>query len=490
MESVVNDIARVGGMPGAVATAHPRATEAALSILADGGSAVDAAICAQAVIAVVLPQAAGLGGDMLGLVRTPSGIVHAINGTGLSPRQAPSEWTADGGGSVTVPGAVDAWSAAHGQWGRLPLRHILAPAIEAARSHRVDASVVAAAEEQRARLITYGAERWTLLQLRAGDSWSQPELADLLTSIVENGSGAFYCGPAAQALVAAVVSTGGSLSLEDLESHGIEVTRPVEIPWNDGRLYVQPPSSQGVLLAMAAQWLDRHYGELGDDEWDHVLVEVTEAAFEHRDDAAGDANRLLSLSLEVDRSRAGRRGGPRGYLHTAGVAVADSEGWVVSSLVSVFDDFGSAVYVPELGIVLNNRAAGFTAGENAPRPRARPVHTLAPALLVDRHGQPLALATPGADGQVQTLVQVISALRRGSAGVDAAVRMPRWRSQDGTLLIERGHPARAELEARGHDTVEMPHGDPIFGAMVAAGIESGRPFAAADPRRNVSMGVR
>src|SRR6185295_344565 len=100
--------------------------------------------------------------------------------------------------------------------------------------------------------------------------------------------------------------------------------------------------------------------------------------------AQGEA--LLAHSLAIDFNKASHRGGPRAYLHTAGVAAADAQGDVVSSLVSVFDDFGSCVFVPELGITLNNRAGGFTTGANSAAPGKRPVHTLAPALLTTPQG--------------------------------------------------------------------------------------------------------
>ena len=187
----------------------------------------------------------------------------------------------------------------------------------------------------------------------------------------------------------------------------------------------------------------------------------------------------------MNPERASRRGGPRAYLHTAGVATADRHGMVVSSLISVFDDFGSAVFVPEAGIVLNNRAASFTDGDNAPAPGKRPVHTLAPALLEQGVGSILALATPGADGQVQTLLQVLSHLRYTGQDLALGLAAPRGRSESGQLLIEAGHHATAELRRRGHDVIERAPGDAVFGGVVAAGFTGGAPYAAADWRRAI-----
>jgi gamma-glutamyltranspeptidase/glutathione hydrolase len=214
---------------------------------------------------------------------------------------------------------------------------------------------------------------------------------------------------------------------------------------------------------------------------------LTNAAFAHRDEvAAGSA--LLARELPIDLERAANRGGPRAYLHTAGVACADAQGMVVSSLVSVFDDFGSAVFVPQLGITLNNRAGGFTAGDNQAAPGKRPVHTLAPAMLRLPLGM-LALATPGADGQVQTLLQVLMALHGGESDLATAIAKPRWRSENGGLLIEASHPHVQALRTLGHRITPCTDGDSRFGAVVCAGFLAAQTVAAADWRRQTAAGI-
>jgi gamma-glutamyltranspeptidase/glutathione hydrolase len=191
----------------------------------------------------------------------------------------------------------------------------------------------------------------------------------------------------------------------------------------------------------------------------------------------------------VDPEKSSRRAGPRAYLHTAGVAVADSRGQVVSSLISVFDDFGSGVFVPELGIVLNNRAAGFTRGHNQAGASKRPVHTLAPCLVQAANGSTLALATPGADGQIQTLLQVLTALEKPGTSLADAIARPRWRSQEGHLMVEPGLPSTTDLRARDHDVREGTSGADMFGAVVAAGHDADGSWAAADWRRTTAAGV-
>ena len=256
--------------------------------------------------------------------------------------------------------------------------------------------------------------------------------------------------------------------------------------WGEFELATQPPMAQGVLLNMALQG----FGRLGDVPRaleDHAAIELTTAAFAYRDRIA-QGTALLALELPIDLTRAANRAGPRAYLHTAGVAAVDGEGMVVSSLVSVFDDFGSCVFVPELGCTLNNRGGGFTAGDNQASPGKRPVHALAPALVQTPQGA-LALATPGADGQVQTLLQVLIGLGRDGLDLAQAIARPRWRSENGELLIEHSHNGIAALQALGHRVAPRSDGDLRFGAVVSAGWIDGEPIAAADWRRDAAAGV-
>jgi gamma-glutamyltranspeptidase/glutathione hydrolase len=238
---------------------------------------------------------------------------------------------------------------------------------------------------------------------------------------------------------------------------------------------------------MALQWWEQQAAAgrpVRPQDLDHVAVELTASVFGSRDRCAADGEALLGVPLEVDRDRASGRAGPRPYLHTTGVAVADGDGTVVSSLVSVFDDFGSCTYVPEGGFVLNDRAGGFTGPPNEHGPGRRPVHTLAPVLL-EHEGTVTALATPGADGQVQTLLQVLCRLRDGAVLADA-VAAPRWRSEDGRLLVERSHPAAPALAGRGHELSVLDDGDERLGAVVTATAGPGGPSAVGDWRREVA----
>ena len=160
----------------------------------------------------------------------------------------------------------------------------------------------------------------------------------------------------------------------------------------------------------------------------------------------------------------------------------------MSSLVSVFDDFGSCIFVRQGGFVLNNRAQGFTKGANRPRPSAYPVHTLAPA-LIETEKMALGLATPGADGQVQALLQILTHFILCSQSLSTAIDASRWRSEHGRLLIESDHTSIEPLRECGHDILALPAGDSRFGGVVCAGTENGTPFAVGDWRREVCTGV-
>ncbi|WP_375451688.1 gamma-glutamyltransferase [uncultured Devosia sp.] len=477
--------ALAGGV-GAVSAAHPLAVTAAQDMLQAGGSAVDAAIAAQAVIAVVAPDAAGLGGDGFYLVRTPDRAVHAVNGAGRTGR-ALAEGPTGPAAAVTVSGLVAAWGDLSRSWGRLSLAQVLAPAIRLARMGiRIDRGLADSVTAQRRRLLTGGAERWPLLHLGEGAHWEQPELAATLDQLAKAGSQYFYRGAFANRIAATIQRHGGSLDAQDFANHASVRERPLALDWGGLTVHVQPPASQGILLLMALQGLER-LGPLDPALRDHAAIELIGSIFEHRH-RVGEGAALLELEHQINFAQASNRAGPRAYLHTAGVCCADADGMVVSSLMSVFDDFGSAVFVPEGGFVLNNRADGFTATPNDLAPDKAPIHTLAPIMVSDDR-LCLGLATPGADGQVQTLLQVLCACVADELDLAAAIHRPRWRSENGLLLIETGHALADALAKRGHKIQAMAFGDMRAGSVMSAGFLQDMPFAVADWRRHGWSGI-
>lgn len=476
----------VQGDRGAAATGHPVATGVAQSVLASQGNAVDAAIAAQAALCVLLPQSCGLGGDGLTIVRHPDGTSRAYLGAGATPA-AGHPPVRDDGSSVTVPGVVHAWQTLAREEGTLPLGELLTPAGTLAEEGAVlGHSVGSAAVVHRQRLERGGAAGWEVVG--AGSSRRRvrlPTLARILRDIGKRGADAFYRGPLSEAITSAVRQYGGSLSTDDLAEHTTPMGEPIDVSWQGLVVRLMPPPSQALLLGCALVGLER-LAPLAEDLLDHACVELIKSAFVHRSEVhRGRA--LLEQAFDIDLDRASRRAGPRGNLHTVGVATADREGTIVSSLVSLFDDFGSGTFVPEGGFVLNNRAAGFTDPPNHYRPGTRPVHTLSP-ILIERGSSVTALATPGADGQVQTLLQVLVGTACRSLDLPAAVGRPRWRCEEGRLLVEASLEGADRLASLGHDIHRLPNGADQFGALVAAGIEDGVPFALADHRREAWTG--
>lgn len=475
------------GALGAVATAHPLASMAGQLQLAAGGSAADAVIAAQAVLAVVAPEAGGLGGDAFAIVREGTAEPVAINAAGRSALRLPADVGGEGT-TVNVPGMVAGWAELLGRWGRRRWGEVLAPAIRLAENgFPVRPQLQKAVSQQRERLLRGGAGEWVVLRAEAETRCApQRQLAQTLITLSEQGADWFYNGEIATAICRAVGRHSGHLSVEDFASHRTAVLPPICVSWADCKVHLQPPMSQGILLAMALKGMAA-YPQLRPQDYEHAAIELTELAFASRD-RVGQGRDLLQSSMDIDLQRAGRRGGPRAYLHTAGVAAADHTGLVVSSLLSVFDDFGSAIFVPEGGFVMNNRGASFTSSPNDMAAAKLPVHTLAP-ILFERGGTCVGLSTPGADGQVQTLLQVLMRMVLENTELDVAIDAPRWRSENKQLLIEASHQARNDLTARGHDIVLLPDGDAKFGSVVCAGLVDAVPVAVADWRRESWAGV-
>jgi gamma-glutamyltranspeptidase/glutathione hydrolase len=472
-----------------VACGHPLAAAAAGRMLADGGNAVDAAVAAGMALCVLLPDACGIGGDALALLRGSDGSTLAFNGSGESPRRLIGAVPAgDGGASATVPGAVAALADLHAAAGALAWQRTLAPAIELAdRGMPLSEDLAGQLTAHQTRL----GERcggWALLEpgLMAGTRVRQPQLASALRRIADRGPEGFYHGDLAAATAAAAQRDGGWLEAGDLARHATAILPPVVGERLGARITVQPPVSQAVLL-LAALGAFESVGRLSGAARIHALIEALEGAFAHRDAIAqpGDGIGVADRPVAIEERHVERSDGPRQGAHTVAVTAADADGHVVSMLLSVFDHFGSATLVPEGGFLLNDRAHGFTTGDNQARPRRRPVHTLSPA-MVDDEDRVFALCTPGADGQVQTLAQLLVAVEVDRMSIPLALDQPRFRSADSSLAVEDDFdPALlAELRTRGHRLVARPPGG-AFGVAACAGIDlrRGTVFAASDPRR-------
>ena len=493
---------------GLVATAHPLATEAGLRALRDGGTAVDAALAANAVLAVVEPCSCGLGGDLFALLWDPGeGKLEGLDASGRSPAAATLDSVAAGpDGAIplrspqawSVPGAVDGWFALHARHGRLSAARLLEDAIHHAREGFPLSEVIAAqwAMGERAHAGTPGFAEVFLPAGRApreGERFANPALARTLERIADAGADGFYRGETAEELVAYSREVGGLLSLEDLAGTRSTWVEPLSASWGDFELWELPPAGQGIAALQLLNLAEAlGVGELrrGSADWWHLLVEAKKIAWADRarwyaDPAFAElpVEELVSKdyarrrAAEVDRRRAAP-GYPAGDFRvgladTTYLAAADSEGRLVSWIQSNYTGFGSGHAAPALGFGMQNRGGLFSlepGHPNALAPRKRPFHTIIPG-FVTVAGRPwLAFGVMGGDLQPQAHVQVLLNLVQEGMNLQEAGDAARFHhagpveptgvetEAGGRLHLEPGVPRaiREELAARGHAVGDRP----------------------------------
>lgn len=506
---------------GAVATGHHLATAAGLAALRDGGSAVDAAIAAAAVCAVVKPSATSIGGDVFALVYDARRReVTAYNGSGAAPRaidaaaMRASGYPDRGAVMATVPGCVAAWADLMAAHGRLGLDRALAPAIAYAEDGFPVGPVLSAAVAEKAALISADPESARIFMPRGnaprpGEMLQQRDLAASLREIARDGADAFYRGALAERLAGGIARGGGSIRGEDLAAHATDVREPITMSYRGMTVYGQPPPSQGHVLLeelAIAEGLDlAAMGWLSADLV-HTMVEIKKLAFADRDAFSGDpravdfdARRLFEPAFVADRRRQIRgsaaeraEAGELAALpaHTTYLAVADRDGNCVSLIESVFSLFGSVTVVPGTGVLLNDRLRGFSLQERSPNALAagkRPVHTLNAVMVFEGREPRIVYGTPGTHAQVQTNFQLASAFLDFGMDVQDAIEAPRWFHERGrTLRMEGRFPedVRRALAAKGHEIEVLPAWDDVTGGAQAIAVGDNGVFAAgADPRR-------
>lgn len=520
---------------GMVATSHPQATLAGLDMLRAGGSAIDGAVAAAAMLAVVEPMMTGIGGDAFLLYYRADpeggrGELLGLNGSGRSPlaleRTAisspaidPDSWPA-----VTVPGAVDLWQTAHHRFGRLRFADLLGPAIETAEagfpvSERVQSMWRACVH--RLRRDRAAAEHY-LVDGEApalGAVFRSPALARSLQRIADDGPDAFYRGPLAEEITRYARDNGGFLQLEDFRQHQSTWVDPIGAMYRGREVFQLPPNGQGLgvlLMLNLLENFDVASMDLAGAGHTHLLVEAKKLAYAdlhaHVGDPEGEPLRsvggvplaeLLDKGYARERSRlidpgqAADPPAPGGIPSGAGavgsdtvyLAVVDGDGNAASFINSLFAPFGAAIAGGGTGIMLHNRGAGFTLEPGHPneyRPGKRPFHTIIPGMVLERGRLDLCYGVMGGPFQPQGHVQLLTNHYDHGLSLQAAIDRPRWRHTAGLeLLCERGMETETaeELAALGH-RVRTAGGGEFGGAQAIARDLHGTLYGASDPRKD------
>lgn len=498
-----------------VATPHYLASHAGAAILRDGGNAVDAAIAANLVLGVVAPYTCGIGGDCFAIVWDGAAL-HGYNGSGRAPAAATPDAVADrlapassgpsampGSGplSITVPGAVDAWFALLERFGTRSFAALAEPAI----AYAAGGFPLTAAGAARIRLgepADPGWGEWGDIYGRAaaGARLSQPGLALTLQAVAAGGPDAFYRGVVGAGVAAHVQRLGGLLDAADLAVHEGQWVVPLEGRYRDLAVAELPPNSQGSAALLALHLLDQA-GPLPSDgpERQHLLIGAVAAALAERDAHLTDPARMrVPPGLLADPAHAKAiaaasppLAGPArgGDGDTAYLCAVDGSGLCISLIQSNYGGFGSGVTVPGWGINLHNRGAYFSldpAHVNVIAPGKLTLHTLMPA-LARRDGRPwLVFGTMGADGQLQTQVQLLAHLVDDGAGPAAALAAPRWRVDPGDFSVQIENRFRSTvlegLRGRGHRLETVGPYEDAMGHAHLIRVDGDGLTAASDPR--------
>jgi gamma-glutamyltranspeptidase/glutathione hydrolase len=484
------------------ATSQPLATQIALDILKAGGSAVDAAIAANAALGLMEPTGCGIGGDLFAIVwDADKGELAGLNASGRAPQAMTIEYFREHGIDsipkygplpVSVPGAVDGWFELHGRYGKLPMSDILAPAISYARRGFPVSEVIAfyMSRSVEARKDYPGFVETFMpngRMPRKGEMFWNPRLASTYEALAEGGRDVFYKGDIARKIDAYMTEQGGLLRYEDLAAHRSEWITPVSTNYRGWDVFELPPNGQGIAALQILNILEDYdiaSMGFGSAEYIHALVEAKKLAYEDRakfyadmdfvdvpvemlisKKYADERRQLISMERAAQSVPAGDARLEDG--DTIYLTVADKHGNMVSLIQSNYRGMGSGMTPGDLGFVLQDRAELFNLDPehaNALEPGKRPFHTIIPAFVM-KDGKPLmSFGVMGGSMQPQGHVQIIVnmldfGMNLQEAGDAARVRhghssQPTGEvmTDGGTLFMERGfsEETRSALEALGH----------------------------------------
>ena len=435
---------------GMAATSHPLATQAALDILKKGGTAVDAAIAANAVLGVTDMEMNGMGGDLFAIVYdAKTKKLYGLNASGRSPysltlnalkKNGATEIPINGPLAVSVPGCVDGWYQLHDKYGKLPMTEILSSAINYARNGFPVADELADVfPVLKARFPNAPNVKEIFMPggdvPKRGDLFKNPQLANSLEKVAKGGRDAFYKGDIAKMIDAFMKKNGGYLSYKDLADHTSNWIEPVSTTYRGYRVWELPPNGQGIAVLQMLNILE-HFDfsktSFGSAEHLHLFTEAKRLAYEDRakyyadpdfskipveqliSKKYGDARaKLINMNTAIANVSAGdEKALQRG--ETVYLTVADGDGNMVSLIQSNFAAFGSGMVPDGLGFFLQNRGYLFSLKEgqnNTYAPHKRPFHTIIPA-FVTKDDQPyMSFGVMGGgfqpEGQVEILMNMI-----------------------------------------------------------------------------------
>ncbi len=433
---------RVIAQHGMACTSQPLATQVALDILKKGGSAVDAAIAANAMLGLVEPTGNGIGGDLFAIVwDAETEQLYGLNASGRSPYSLTLEYFKENGYEsipargplpVSVPGCVDGWFELHGRFGELSMKEILAPAINYARDGFPVSDLIAYYWQLgAATLREYPGFAETFMPVpKAGDIFKNPNLAATLEKIAEGGRDAFYKGDIARAIDAFMRRAGGFLAYKDLHDHFSEWVEPVSSNYRGYDIWELPPNGQGIAALQILNILEGFdiggFG-FGSIEHLHYFLEAKKLAFEDRAKFYADPDfndipvrELISKEYAAERRKLidparASRSYPAGTPFaedgdTIYLTVADEQGNMISLIQSNYRGMGSGLCPDGLGFGLQDRGELFTLQEghfNTYAPHKRPFHTIIPAFIT-KDGKPfMSFGVMGGATQPQAHAQIV-----------------------------------------------------------------------------------
>ncbi|HLK65971.1 MAG TPA: gamma-glutamyltransferase [Bryobacteraceae bacterium] len=511
---------------GIVATSQVLASQAGAQILARGGSAVDAAIASNAVLAVTEPLMDGIGGDLFVIYwDAKSGKLTGLNSSGPAPRGLSPEFLAKQGitrmpgagiHSVTVPGAVEGWSQMHKRFGKLPWKELFAAAIQFAEQgfpvHEGMNELWSSAGNVRGLKTNDESARVFLPNGKApetGEIFRNPDMGHALRLIAEQGPQAFYKGEIAAAILKTSQKLGGTMTAEDLASFSPEWVDPISIDYRGWRVYELPPNGQGMAALEMLNFMEpvAPVSEGANSPAEiHKRIEAMKLAYSdvHRYDAdphTYDVPVSSLLSKEYARRRAAlidpnkancavAAGDPVGS-NTTYLTVVDKDGNIASWIQSVFNYFGSRVTVDGMGFVLQNRGSGFTLEPKHPNVLAggkRPFHTIIPGFM-EKGDLHIGFGIMGGSIQPLAHAQFVSNFVDYGMNLQGALEFPRFAKNNApgcdVTIESRVPPATIDkLKQLGHVvTVRREYMEAMGrGQAILHNSKTGTNYAASDPR--------